>query len=289
MPDEAVAFIRENHEQPFFLYLAHAMPHTELWPRAELEGESEYGLYGDCIEEIDEGVGSILAVLEELEIDDETLVIFTSDNGPWLEARHQARGPRYQGGRADPLRGAKMMTWEGGVRVPCVMRWPGTIPEGRTSDEITSTIDLLPTLAGLVSAQLADDRTIDGVNLAGFLTGETETSPRDMFYYYCYTHLQAVRCGKWKLVLPRQSSPPWTSWYGRMTSEVPEAELYDLEADMTEEHDVAAEHPQIVAELMAEVEKARHDLGDYNQIGAGARFFDEGPRRGESQRWLDGQ
>ena len=166
-----------------------------------------------------------------------------------------------------------MMTWEGGVRVPCVMRWPQRIPAGQVSDQMAATIDLLPTLAAWAGAPLPKDRTIDGKDLTRFLTGKTAKSPRDTFYYYCFTHLQAVRQGKWKLVLPRPARP-WTRWYARMIDEVPAPQLYDLNKDLAEENDVAAKHPEVVATLEKLADAARRDLGDYNRTGKGRRRTD---------------
>jgi len=210
-----------------------------------------------------------------------TLVVFTSDNGPWIEGHLGDYG-----GSADPLRGSKMMTWEGGLREPCIMRWPGMIPAGRVCDQIATTMDLLPTFAGLAGAELPPDRVIDGKDIRPLMAGRAgAASPHEAFYYYDYTHLQAVRSGKWKLVLPRPAKPPWTSWYGRMIDAVPKTQLYDLEADIEEKRDLAAEHPDIVERLMKLVEKSREELGDYDRVGRGVRFFDDGPGRPDMDNW----
>ncbi|HUS90242.1 MAG TPA: sulfatase [Phycisphaerae bacterium] len=277
--DEAVRFLRANSNRPFFLYLAHNMPHVPLGASERFRGRSKRGLYGDVIEELDFSAGRILETLKELGIDGNTLIVFTSDNGPWVEKQIGDYA-----GCADPLRGSKMMTWEGGPRVPCIVRWPGKVPAGRVRDEIAATIDLLPTFARLAGAELPKDRTLDGRDLWPLLSGEPGAAGRETFCFYCYTHLQAVRDRRWKLVLPRPARPPWTGWSARMVDAVPQAQLYDLKADVGEKRDVAAEHPEVVAALMKLVEKARADLGDHDRIGKGARFFDGPPPPSPAQR-----
>ncbi len=278
---EAVAFIREHRGEPFFLYLAHTMPHVPLGVSESFRGQSPRGKYGDVIREIDWSCGQVLDTLQELGIDEHTLVVFTSDNGPWIED-HIGE----DGGSAAPLRGFKMSTWEGGLRVPCILRWPGKIAPGRTLDQLVTTLDLLPTFAEVAGAALPEDRKIDGHSITALFAGDPQTpSPTKHFFYYGYTHLQAVRDGRWKLVLPRPKNPPWTSWYGRMIDRVTDVELYDLENDLSEQHNVASAHPQIVARLMQVVEQGRTELGDYDRIGRGARFFDPGPRRVEAANW----
>jgi arylsulfatase A-like enzyme len=278
--EEAVRFIRANKDRPFFLYLAHNMPHVPLGASKAFRGRSPRGLYGDVIEELDWSAGRVISTLTELGLDEHTLVVFTSDNGPWIE-KHLGD----YGGSADPLRGSKMMTWDGGPRVPCIMRWPGHVPAGRVCDDIATTMDLLPTVARLAGARVPGDRVLDGVDLGPLITGKPGAkSPRETFYYYCYTHLQAVRNGKWKLVLPRPARPPWTGWSARMVDAVPQAQLYDLASDIEEKHDVADRHPEIVARLTALVEKARDDLGDHDRVGKGARFFDGPPPASADRR-----
>ena len=285
--EEAVAFIRRHADRPFFLYLAHNMPHVPLGASREFRGRSRRGLYGDVIEELDWSMGQILKTLDECGIDDRTLVLFTSDNGPWVEKHLAGKGgtDAYYGS-ADPLRGSKMMTWDGGLRVPCIVRWPGHIPPGRVSDELVATMDILPTFAALAGAKVPDDRVIDGKNIWPVLSGQPGAkSPHEAFFFYCYTHLQAVRSGKWKLVLPRPARPPWCGWSARMVDAVEELSLYDLEADIAERHNVADQHPEVVARLMRLIEKAREDLGDYDRVGKGARFFDPGPKRPDMNFW----
>ena len=277
--EEAVRFVRAHKDRPFFLYLAHNMPHVPLGASEAFRGRSKRGLYGDVIEEIDWSVGRVLDTLKELGLDDHTLVVFTSDNGPWIE-KHIGD----YGGSADPLRGSKMMTWDGGLRVPCIVRWPGRVPAGRTCDEIATTMDLLPTFAKLAGAKPPPGRKLDGIDIAPLITGRSGAAGHDVFYYYCYTHLQAVRTKRWKLVLPRPARPPWTGWSARMVDAVPAAQLYDLEADVGEKRDLAARHPEVVAELRKLVERARRDLGDHDRVGEGARFFDGPPPTSADER-----
>lgn len=271
--EEAVKFIRSNRDQPFFLYLAHNMPHVPLGASKAFRGRSRRGLFGDVIEELDWSAGRILKTLEELNLDDNTLIVFTSDNGPWIE-EHLGD----YGGSASPLRGWKMSAWEGGPRVPAIMRWPGRIPAGRTCHEMVTTMDLLPTFAKLARAKGRADRIIDGRDISALIAGDPDAkSPHEAFYFYNYLRLNAVRSGKWKLVPPRPANPPGTGWSGRMIDAVEKTQLYDLEADIEERFDVAEQHPQIAARLTKLIDKARKDLGDHKTVGAGARFFD-GPR-----------
>ncbi|MHC4070863.1 MAG: sulfatase family protein [Planctomycetota bacterium] len=267
---EAVKFIRGSEDRPFFLYLAHNMPHVPLGTSGRFRGRSRRGLYGDVIEELDFSAGQILNTLKELNLDDNTLIVFTSDNGPWIEGHLGDYG-----GSASPLRGWKMSAWEGGPRVPCIMRWPGTIPANKVCHEMVTTMDLLPTFAKLAGVDLPDDRIIDGKNIFSLMSAEADAkSPHEAFYFYNYLRLNAVRSGKWKLVLPRPANPLGTGWSGRMIDAVEKVQLYDLEKDIEERHDLAAKRPEIVARLMVMVERARRDLGDHKTVGRGARFFD---------------
>jgi arylsulfatase len=267
---EAVKFIRGSEDRPFFLYLAHNMPHVPLGTSGRFRGRSRRGLYGDVIEELDFSAGQILNTLKELNLDDNTLIVFTSDNGPWIEGHLGDYG-----GSASPLRGWKMSAWEGGPRVPCIMRWPGTIPANKVCHEMITTMDLLPTFAKLAGVDLPDDRIIDGKNIFSLMSAEAGAkSPHEAFYFYNYLRLNAVRSGKWKLVLPRPANPLGTGWSGRMIDAVEKVQLYDLEKDIEERHDLAAKRPEIVARLMVMVERARRDLGDHKTVGRGARFFD---------------
>jgi len=285
--EQAVRFITQNKEKPFFLYLAHNMPHVPLGASREFRGKSAGGLYGDVIEELDWSLGQILNTLKKLNIDEETFVVFTSDNGPWIE--DYLKG--YYGS-AEPLRGSKMKSWEGGPRVPCIMRWPGKIPAGRLSDEITTTLDIFPTFANLAGVSLPSDRVIDGRDIFPLVSGKTEKGPHEAYFFYCYTHLQGVRSGDWKLVLPRPARPGWMGWWARMIDEVKEVQLYDLKNDISETTNVAKQHPEIVERLMGLIESARKRIGDCDRIGRGARFFDSAPKRPDINKyksWLKKQ
>ena len=280
---ETLAWIEKNRERPFFLYLAHNMPHIPVGASEEYKGKSEYGPYGDTIEEIDWSCGEIVSKLKELGLDEKTLIVYTSDNGPWIETTRGMKPggkpliPRDHSGTADPLRGWKMSAWDGGCRVPCIVRWPGTIPAGRVSDELLTTMDLLPTFAALAGATLTD-RELDGYDASGFLKGESD-SPRDEYLYYTGCLLTGVRSGPWKLVLPRPANPPGTGWWGRMIEAVPERALFNLDQDPGETTNVAEKHLEVVEALMSRIQRARAELGDIDCTGSGARLFDEGKRR----------
>ena len=288
--EESIDFIRRNKDRPFFLYLAHNMAHVVLGASERFRGTSDRGLYGDVMQELDWSAGEVVRTLQELGLDERTLIVFTSDNGPWEES--QLAGPTPQEdhyGRATPLRGFKMTTWEGGVRAACIARWPGKIPPRRVCHEPATIMDLLPTFAAMSGAELPKERKLDGRDISPLLLGEPEAgSPHEAIYHYAFTHLQAVRCGKWKLVLPRPAKPPWCSWSARMIDGVPEPQLYDLENDVGEQQDVSAQNPEILQRLLQLAERGREDLGDYDRVGTGQRFFDQGPKRPESARWIDG-
>lgn len=290
--DEAIAFIRRSKDKPFFAYIAHTMPHVLLGASEPFKGKSPRGLYGDVIEEIDHNVGRILDTLEEEGLDRNTYVVFTSDNGPWYLGRNEYHlkviGPDAEthGGSAAPLRGAKTTTWEGGLRVPFIIRAPGKVPAGAVSGEIASTLDMLPTLAALAGAEVPADRVIDGHDIRELIHGvEGAKTPTHAFYYYQRTHLQAVRVGKWKLHVPRRTQKMW-SVYSKAEDifHIEAPMLYDLSTDIGERHNVAPQHPEVVAELMKHIEIAREDIGDIDRIGKNARFFDPQPKRPDIQR-----
>ncbi|MDQ3622881.1 MAG: sulfatase-like hydrolase/transferase [Verrucomicrobiota bacterium] len=265
---EAMQFIEEHRDRPFFLYLAHLMPHVPIYPGDGFRRRSPAGLYADAVEEIDFYVGRLMAALKTLEFDEHTLVIFTSDNGPWA-------GHAEQSGSAAPLRGSKLTTWEGGFRVPCIARWPGQIPAGRTCREIVTQMDFLPTIAALTGAPLSS-RRIDGRNVWPLLAGTSgATSPHEAFFFYAGSWLQAVRAGRWKLHLARErreSRYGWCAgWFTNNTTLMATDQLYDLDSDIGEAVDVAAQHPQLVAQLRALAAKAREDIGDYDIRGHNAR------------------
>lgn len=236
--EEAIAFMEEHQNEPFFLYIPHAMPHIPLFTTEEFEGRSDYSPYGDVIEELDWSTGRILDTLEELGLEEDTLVIYTTDNGPW-----DLDGNR--GGFADPLRAAKFSTYEGGFRVPTVMRWPGRIPAGEIQSEVGATIDLLPTFAYLAGAELPDDRVIDGKNIWPLMSGDPDArSPHEAFYYYRGNELQAVRVGHWKY---------------RQAGDGPE-ELYNLAIDLGESNNLATTYPDVAQRLRERIEQFDEDL-----------------------------
>jgi len=271
---ETLGFIRKNRDKPFFVYLAHHMPHLPLGASTGFKGQSDRGPYGDAVEELDWSVGEILQELNRLDLDSNTLIIYLSDNGP--EVGHSSE---YVGSAA-PLRGRKYSNWEGGIRVPAIMSWPGSIPESTVSDALVTSMDLFPTLAALAGAQLPVGVTLDGKDISSILFQHSGAkSPHSNFYYYSLTHLQAVRSGRWKLVFPREANSPYTLWIGRYTDSVERPLLFDLHNDLGEQNDLSTEYPEIVRQLTADAQNARRELGDYNQIGTGARFFDDGEKR----------
>jgi arylsulfatase A len=267
--ERTVKFIEENKESPFFVYLAHAQPHVPLFVSDKFKGTTERGLYGDVIAELDWSVGQILDALQRTDIDEKTLVVFTSDNGPWLLYGDHA-------GSSGPLREGKATSFEGGFRVPCVMRWPGMIPAGSTCGQFAATIDLLPTIAELAGAKVPDDRIIDGKNILPLMKGEKGAkSPHEVFYYYAGRNLQAVRTGHWKLVLPHKftkpAEPGTGGKNGKGGNQPIGLSLFDLQSDVAESVNVAADHPDVVAQLQELAEQARDDLGDGKRAGSGVR------------------
>ena len=258
--ERAAKFIEKNKDRPFFLYLPHSMVHVPLGVSEKFRGKSEQGMYGDVMMEIDWSVGEILKTLNKHGLDENTLVIFTSDNGPWLNFGNHA-------GSADPLREGKGTMWEGGCRVPCIMRWNGQIPAGSISDKMAATIDLLPTIAAITGASLPK-KTIDGVNILPLLKGDQAANPRDLYFYYYGGDLCAVRQGKWKLFFPHQArsyvgvEPGKDGFPGPYAALAVGLELYDLEKDISESNNVVDQHPEVVAQLKALAEKARKELGD---------------------------
>ena len=265
----ATQFIDAHHDQPFFLYVAHPMVHVPLGVSEKFKDTTEQGMYGDTVAEIDWSVGQILASLESHGITNDTLVVFTSDNGPWLNYGNHA-------GDVGPLREAKGATWDGGVRVPCIMQWPGHIDAGIATHELTSTLDILPTFAALADAPLPD-RVIDGLNIAPLLLGETEHSPRDHIVFYYSNLLECIRVGQWKLHLPHGYrsyegvEPGMDGFPGPYARGRTGTELYDLSTDIGERHDVAAEHPDVIERIMPLVERYRRELGNGEQQGTRVR------------------
>ena len=249
--EDAVEFIRGSADKPFFLYLAHTAVHTPIWPGKDFQGKSSNGRFGDWVEEADWSVGRILEALREQQRDRETLVIFTSDNGPWL-----VKGA--DGGSAGSLRGGKGSTWEGGVRVPTVVWWPGKISPGTSSDAISGSIDLLPTLVTLAGGQVSDQRVIDGRDLWPVLSGAAKSSVRDVQYYFSGYQLQAVRQGPWKLALAAQ---PQSMGQGVTKDVGDEPRLYNLQQDVGERTSVSEANPDIVASLRLLADGMRDEIG----------------------------
>ncbi len=245
--DEAKAFIRENAERPFFLYLPHTAVHTPIYPGARFAGKSNNGRFGDWVEEVDWSVGELLNLLAELKLDERTLVLFTSDNGPWL-----IKGA--DGGSAAPLRGGKGSTWEGGVRVPTIARWPGKIAAGSHCDAVAGTIDIRPTLVTLAGGQVPAEPVIDGRDISGLLLGRTTESAREAHYYFSGNQLQAVRQGPWKLAV---ASQPETMGRGVAADANRNPRLYNLDSEIGEQTDLSAKHPEVVLRLQALAEKMR--------------------------------
>lgn len=268
--ERAAEFIRRNQDGPFFVYVPHPMPHVPLFAGDTFKGATDRGLFGDVISEIDWSVGLVLDTLEELDLDENTLVIFASDNGPWVSYGDHA-------GSAGPLREAKGTTWDGGVRVPCVMRWPGRVPAGVEIAEPVMTIDLLPTIAGLIGADLPE-RDIDGLDIWPVIA-DGAASPHEALYFYWNRHLQAVRSGRWKLHFPHRYRTLNGRPGGTGGKPVPYDQeetglaLFDLEADVGQTSDVAARHPGVVARLTALADRIRAELGDSatRKAGAGVR------------------
>ncbi len=263
--ERAVKFIENNKDHPFFLYLAHNMPHVPLHVSEKFRGKTERGLYGDVIAEIDWSVGQVVQALERSGVRDQTWVVFTSDNGPWLSYGDH-------GGSAIPLREGKGTCWEGGTRVPCIMRWPGQIPSGTECNDMLMTIDLFPTIAGRIHASLPKHK-IDGKDVWPIIAGVRRAkNPHSAYlFYYENNQLQAVvnGDGRWKLQLPHgyrtldgkpggQGGTPVAYQPGKIEA----AELYDLSQDIGEQTNVATQHPKVVKMLQEEAEQARQDLGD---------------------------
>lgn len=241
---EAQQFIRNNKRRPFFLYIAHSFPHVPLFASPEFQGTSRRGLYGDVVEELDWSVGEVLETLRRENLDRNTLVLFTSDNGPWLIMNQQ-------GGSAGLLRDGKGSTWDGGMRVPAIAWWPGTIPPHRISSSPASTMDIFPTALALAGVDLPTDRMIDGRDISRTLIG-SETAPERTFCFYRGQQLFAVRKGPWKLHLMTQTG------YGQPKPEVHNPPLlFNLDADPGESFNVATNHPAVVQSLLREVKNHR--------------------------------
>jgi arylsulfatase A len=241
--EEAVRFIREHKDEPFFVYLPHTMPHVPLFASEDFAQKSRRGLYGDIVEELDQAVGTVLDALRDANLAENTLVLFTSDNGPWLTQGDQ-------GGSAGLLKDGKGSTWEGGMREPAIAWRPGTVPAGAVSTELASTLDLLPTLAAQAGAEIPTDRDLDGYDITEALTGGK--SPRQEMFYYRGYELMAVRIGPWKAHFQTQTG------YGQPQAAKHDPPLlFHLEIDPSESFNVAAKHPEAIAEIESLVEKHR--------------------------------
>ncbi|HZJ19847.1 MAG TPA: sulfatase [Pricia sp.] len=260
--EHSVDFIHRNKNNPFFLYVPHPQPHVPLFVSDKFKGKSNRGLYGDVIMEIDWSVGQILKALREDALEDNTLVIFTSDNGPWLAYGNHA-------GSALPYREGKGTAWEGGQREPFIARWPGKLPAGKVIDVPVMAIDILPTIAEITDSKLPE-KTIDGMNVWKVLTGESEKSPQEAyFYYYRVNELHGVRYGKWKLYFPHTyrtmngQEPGKDGLPGEYRMiDLEQIELYDLENDESETKNVADEHPEVVEKIKELADGMRLRLGD---------------------------
>lgn len=290
--DEAIKFIRQHKEGPFFVYLPHTMPHTRLAASKQFAGKSPRGLYGDVIEEIDFSVGRIVEAVKALKLEEKTYLFYTSDNGPWLvKNKGFVDGDQapHHGGSAGPLRSGKVSTWEGGVRVPAIAWAPGRVPAGSVCSKLATTMDLLPTFAKLAGAKIPEDRVIDGEDISHLFEGKFDRAdPEKAYFYYFLTHLQGVRQGNWKLVLARPENPRWLGPHAknrhihpRDDGAIEEAQLFDLERDLGEGNNVAKQHPGVVKKLRALAESARKDIGDHNRVGKNMRFFDPQEKRPE--------
>jgi arylsulfatase A len=240
--DEAIAFIRRHRAQPFFLYLAHNLPHVPLFRSKDFAGRSTRGVYGDVIEEIDANVGRVLDTLRELQLDRRTLVLFLSDNGPWLPYLDQ-------GGSAGLLRNGKGTTWEGGMRVPAIFHWPGTIPAGTVVDGIGSELDVLQTFAALAGIPAPRDRTLDGYDLSPTLRGKA-SSPRQTLFYYQGATLNGVRRGPFKIHRELAEGRGRGGSGASAANETDRWELFNLDVDPSEKIDLAQSRPDMVADLL---------------------------------------
>jgi arylsulfatase A len=274
--DEAVKFIRAQKNRPFFLYLPHTAVHTPIHPGDKFRGKSS-SPFSDWVEELDWSTGRILDTVRELGIAQRTLVIFTSDNGPWLPKGTNA-------GTAFPLRGGKGSTWEGGVRVPTVAWWPGKIPAASKCDAVAGNFDFLPTFVALAGGSVPVDRKIDGKNISRLLLGQTQTSPHEAHYYYSGNRMQAIRSGPWKLKFAGLGDGKANNMANSTTN--PPPMLFNLDAEISEQTDVAAKHPDVMKRLQQLISEMDGDLGVTN---AGPGIRSAGRIENPTGLWLPGQ
>ena len=259
--EHAVDFITTNKNKPFFLYLAHSMPHVPIAVSSKYKNKSGAGLFGDLMMEIDWSIGEVMKALDKNGLTKNTLIIFTSDNGPWLTFGNHA-------GSTGGLREGKGSAWDGGVKVPCIMSYPGVIEPGSVCNNLVATMDVLPTIVGLTKTKMPTN-TIDGVDIMSLLTGQPNANPRNHFvYYYDNNSLKAVRQGIWKLVFPHQSQTYKVTdmgkdgFPGKYASVAVPMALYNLSTDQGETLDVAKHNPAVVAALTAIADTYRVALGD---------------------------
>jgi arylsulfatase A-like enzyme len=258
--ERAVDFIKRNQENPFFLYVPHTMAHVPLGVSDKFRGKSEQGFYGDVMMEIDWSVSEILGALKECGIEDNTLVIFTTDNGPWLNYGNHA-------GSAGGLREGKGTPFEGGFRVPCIMKWPEVIPAGTVCNQIGSSIDILPTIAEIAGTGLPE-RKIDGISLLPLLKGDFQNAPRNQYYFYSGKALNAVRRDNWKFVFQHTQNTNVGSvvgkdgWPGQMVQREFEGGLFNMWRDPGEQYDMTEVYPEIAEELKDLANQMRKELGD---------------------------
>ena len=269
LTERSVRFIEENKDKPFFLYVPHPMVHVPLYVSDKFKGKSKAGLFGDVMMEVDWSVGQILETLRKHKLDKNTLVIFTSDNGPWLSYGDHA-------GSAGPLREGKGTMFDGGCRESALMWWPGTIPAGSVCSTPAMTIDILPTVAELIGAKLPDHK-IDGKSIVNLVTGKNDKSPQEAYYFYYGQQLQAIRMGKWKLHFPHgyRTMAGRPGGTGGIPTKYSQAKiglsLFNLEEDIGESTDVKAKHPKVVAKMQALGQAMRKELGDQGKKGSGQR------------------
>lgn len=239
---KAIDFIKTNQEDPFFVYLPYSMPHIPLYVPDDVRDPNPLNAYTNTIEHIDTEVGRLMDTIRELDLSENTYVIYTTDNGPWLTFKHH-------GGSAGPLREGKGTTFEGGQRVPCVMWAPGRIPAGTQCDELTGTIDLLPTIAALIGTPLPSDKKIDGLDVSALLTSDAKSPRNEFIYYTSRGAIEGLRQGKWKLLIkkaqkPRKAKKNWEA-------PAPQTFLFDLLSDVGEQSNVAEANPEVLAKLTA--------------------------------------
>ena len=244
---EAVSFIEDNQDEPFFLYMPHTFPHVPLYVSNEFSGQSDAGLYGDVVETIDWSVGQILSTLERLDLAEDTLIIFTSDNGPWWE------------GSPGPYRNRKGSSWEGGQRVPFIARWTGTIPEGLVSNEPAMNIDIFPTLLQLAGGSLPTDRAIDGMDISPMLING-EGSPHEALYLFNNDRIAGVRSGQWKLVVETRYRAAVNSFDNPDSYYGPVGLLFDVQRDPSETYSYSREFPEVVSKMRDFLEQGQEEF-----------------------------